>query len=195
MKRSVLLIALFTYLISIPVLLSAQEKEATLEKVVVTATRVETPIEEIASSVTVISSEEMRKKQKPTVLEVLRATPALDVVQTGGVGKTTSISIRGANSEHTLVMIDGVEVNDPISVGRSYDFAHLTVDNIERIEILRGPQSTLYGSDAIGGVINIITKKGEEKPKFFLSAEGGSFTTFRETAGLTGGNKWINYSL
>jgi vitamin B12 transporter len=68
------------------------------------------------------------------------------------------------------------------------------VDNIERIEIIRGPQSTLYGSDAIGGVVNIITKKGEGKPKFFLSAEGGSFTTFRETTGISGGNKWVNYS-
>ncbi|MBM4278878.1 MAG: TonB-dependent receptor, partial [Deltaproteobacteria bacterium] len=173
MKRSVLLITLFTLLISIPLLLSAQEKEVTLEKVVVTATRVETPIEEIASSITVIPSEEIVRKQKTSVLEVLRGLPGLDVVQTGGTGGTTSIFLRGANSEHTLVMIDGVEVNDPISPGRSYDFAHLTVDNIERIEVIRGPQSTLYGSDAIGGVINIITKKGEGKPKFSLSAEGG----------------------
>ena len=182
-------------LISIPLSLSAQEKEVTLEKVVVTATRVETPVEEIASSVTVISSEEIRRKQKPTVLEVLRGTPGLDVVQTGGVGSQTSIFLRGANSEHTLVMIDGVEINDPISPGRSYNFANLAVDNIDRIEIIRGPQSTLYGSDAIGGVIHIITKKGEGKPKFYLSAEGGSFTTFRETAGVRGGNKWVNYSI
>lgn len=186
---------LWTLFLSIPSPLLAEEKEIILETIVVTATRVETPIGEIASSVTVISSEEIVRKQKPTVLEVLRAIPGLNVVQTGGPGRTTSISIRGANSEHTLVLIDGVEVNDPITVGRSYDFAHLTVDNIERIEILRGPQSTLYGSDAIGGVINIITKKGEGKPKFFLSAEGGSFTTFRETAGLRGGNKWVHYSL
>ncbi len=182
-------------LISIPLSLSAQEKEVTLEKVVVTATRVETPIGEVASSITFISSQEIERKQKATVLEVLKGLPGLDVVQNGGVGGTTSIFIRGANSEHTLVMIDGVEVNDPISPGRSYDFAHLTVDNIERIEILRGPQSTLYGSDAIGGVIHIITKKGEGKPKFNFSAEGGSFTTFRETAGVSGGNKWVKYSL
>lgn len=194
MKRFIPFITSFLF-IFIPFSLSAQEKEVTLQPIVVTATRVETPIEEIASSVTVISSEEIRRKQRPTVLEVLRGTPGLDVVQTGGVGKTTSISIRGANSEHTLIMIDGVEVNDPMSPTRSYDFAHLTVDNIERIEILRGPQSTLYGSDAIGGIIHIITKKGEGKPKIHLSAEGGSYTTFRETAGVSGGNKWVNYSL
>lgn len=194
MKRFILFIISFLF-ISIPFSLYAQAKEITLEEVVVTATRVETPMEEIASSVTVISSLEIERKQKTHVLEVLRGVPGLNVVQTGGTGRQTSIFIRGANSEHTLVMIDGVEVNDPISPGRSFDFAHLAVDNIERIEVLRGPQSTLYGSDAIGGVINIITKKGEGKPKFFLSAEGGSFTTFRETAGLSGGNKWINYSL
>ena len=194
MKSFVLLIALSMLLIPFPFSLFAQEKEVTLEKVVVTATRVETPVEEIASSITVISSKEIERKQKTTVLEVLRDIPGLDVVQTGGVGRLTSIFIRGANSEHTLVMIDGVEVNDPISPGRSYDFAHLTVDNIERIEVIRGPQSTLYGSDAIGGVVNIITKKGEGKPKFFLSAEGGSFTTFREATGISGGNKWVNYS-
>lgn len=182
-------------LVLFPLPILAQEKEVTLEQVVVTATRIETPIEEIASSVMVISSHEIERKQKATVLEVLKGLPGLDVVQNGGVGGTTSIFIRGANSEHTLVMIDGVEVNDSISPGRSYDFAHLTVDNIERIEVIRGPQSTLYGSDAIGGVVHIITKKGEGKPKFFLSAEGGTYTTFRESTGISGGNKWINYSL
>jgi vitamin B12 transporter len=194
MKHLIFFIASFIIFISTPFSLFAQEKEVTLGKVVVTATRVETPMEEIASSVTVISSEEIERKKKTHVMEILRGIPGLDVVRTGGAGKNTSVFIRGANSEHTLVMIDGVEVNDPISPGRSYDFAHLTVDNIERIEVIRGPQSTLYGSDAIGGVVNIITKKGEGKPKFFLSAEGGSFTTFREATGISGGNKWVNYS-
>jgi len=194
MKGLISILLSLTLFILFPVSLFAQEKEVILEKVVVTATRVETPMEEIASSVTVISSKEIERKQKTTVLEVLKGLPGLDVVQNGGVGGATSIFLRGANSEHTLVMIDGVEVNDPISPGRSYDFAHLTVDNIERIEVIRGPQSTLYGSDAIGGVVNIITKKGEGKPKFFLSAEGGSFTTFREATGISGGNKWVNYS-
>ncbi len=195
MKRFISILSSLSFFVLFPLCLFAQEKEVMLEKVVVTATRVETPIEEIASSMTVISSKEIERKQKTTVLEALRDIPGLDVVQTGGVGSHTSIFLRGANSEHTLVMIDGVEVNDPISPGRSYDFAHLTVDNIERIEVIRGPQSTLYGSDAIGGVINIITKKGEGRPKFFASAEGGTFMTFRESTGVSGGNSWINYSL
>ena len=194
MKRFTFFIVSFILFIFGPFPLFGEEKEVTLEEVVVTATRVETPIEEIASSITVISSKEIESRQKTTVLEALRDIPGLDVVQTGGLGGYTSIFLRGANSEHTLVMMDGVEVNDPISPGRSYNFSHLTVDNIERIEIIRGPQSTLYGSDAMGGVVNIITKKGEGKPKFLLSAEGGSFTTFRETTGISGGNKWVNYS-
>lgn len=166
-----------------------------LEEVVVTATRIGTPSKEVASSITVITSEEIEQRQKITVLEVLRDIPGLDVVQAGGPGKQTSIFIRGAASEHTLVLIDGVEANDPITPARVFDFAYLTVDNIERIEVLRGPQSTLYGSDAIGGVINIITKKGNGQPSFFLSGEGGSFSTFLERAGIQGGTDRVNYSL
>jgi len=171
-----------------------QPKEKDLEEVVVTATRIETPSWEVASSITLITAEEIKQQQKITVLEVLRDVVGLDVVQTGGPGKLTPIFIRGAASEHTLVLIDGVEANDPISPARSFDFAYLTVDNIERIEVLRGPQSTLYGSDAIGGVVSIITKKGKGKPSFFISGEGGSFSTFTEKAGVNGGNEWMSYS-
>ncbi len=195
MKNLIFIIFSLTLLGLGPFCLLAQEKEVTLEEVVVTATRVETPVREVASSITVVSSEEIERKKKIFVSDVIRGLPGLDVVRTGTMGGSTSIFLRGANSEHTLVMIDGVEVNDPMSTTRSHDFAHLMVDNIERIEILRGPQSTLYGSDAIGGVINIITKRGEGKPKFNFSAEGGSFTTFRESAGVNGGNKLFNYSL
>lgn len=166
-----------------------------LGEIVVTATRLETPIKEVASSITIISSEDIENQRRITVLEVLKQVPGLDVVQTGGAGHTTSIYIRGANGEHTLVLVDGIEANDPSSTSRLYDFAHLTVDNIERIEIIRGPQSTLYGSDAIGGVINIITKRGAGKPSFYLSAEGGSFATLRGSAGIRGGNGQLNYSL
>jgi vitamin B12 transporter len=173
---------------------AAQGKEK-IDEIVVTATRLETAEREVGSSITVITADQIRKQQKTTVLEVLRDVPALDVVQSGGPGRETSVFIRGAKSEHTLVLVDGVEMNDPSSAGRSFDFADLTVDNIERIEVVRGPQSTLYGSDAIGGVINIITKKGTGKPSGFVSAEGGSFKTFTESAGISGGTGLINYSL
>ncbi|MGD2090904.1 MAG: TonB-dependent receptor [Candidatus Aminicenantes bacterium] len=163
--------------------------------IVVTATRTEQPKLELGSSTTLIPFEDLKQAGKETVAEALTAVPGLDVVQNGGAGKTADVFIRGANSEHTLVMVDGVEVNDPMSPGRTFDFAHLSLDNIDRIEIVRGPQSTLYGSDAMGGVINIITKKGEGKSRVFISAETGSYGTFREAAGVSGETGTANYSL
>jgi len=142
----------------------------------------------------VITREEIESSQKTSIFEILRDVPSVDVVQYGGPGGVASVLIRGAKSEHTLVLIDGVEMNDPMTPGRSYNFAHISVDNIERIEIVRGPQSTLYGSDALGGVINIITIKGEGKPGVFVSGEAGSFDTYRETAGVSGSTEHINYS-
>ena len=164
-------------------------------EVVVTANRVETPTNEIATSVTVITGRELEQAKKTTVIEALREVLGLSILQSGPAGSSASVMLRGANSEHTLVMIDGVEVNDPITPSRTYDFSHLMVDGIERIEILRGPQSTLYGSDAMAGVINIITKKGQGKPKFHLSSLGGSYRTFSGTAGLTGSMKKLHYSV
>ncbi len=175
--------------------LAQTEKEVTLEEIVVTASRVEEPVREVASSITVITEKEIESRKATTVAEVLRNVPGLDVSKSGGPGGLTSVFIRGAKSEHTLVMVDGVEMNDPMDPGRSYDLSKLTVDNIERIEIIRGPQSTLYGSDAIGGVINIITKKGEGKPRSFISGEVGSYRTYQGKAGLSFGTKLLNFSL
>ena len=166
-----------------------------LDAIVVTATRTETPLKEIASSVTVVTAADIERKQQASVSDVLRGTPGLDVVQSGGRGRATSFFLRGTNSDHTLVLVDGVEMNDPISAGRSYDFANLSVDNIERIEVLRGPQSTLYGSDAMGGVINIITKRGNGRPALSLLTQGGSLGTFRGSGSFSGGDPMYNYSL
>jgi vitamin B12 transporter len=161
--------------------------------IVVTATKTEVPLNEVTSSVTVITEQEIQEKKAKMVSEVLRDVPGLDVAQTGGPGGVTSVFMRGGNSDFTLVLIDGVRVNSPTAGG--FDFADLTVDNIERIEIVRGPQSTLYGSDAIGGVINIITKRGAGAPAVTLSAEAGSYQSFRESAGVTGSTPSLDYSL
>lgn len=166
-----------------------------LEKIVVTATRTEGLRGQIGTSVSVITKEEIENRGAKLIVDALRDVPGIDVVQTGGLGGITSIFLRGANSEHTLVMIDGVEVNDPMSAARSFDFAHLTTDNIERIEVIRGPQSTLYGSDAIAGVINIITRKGKGKPKLYILTEAGRYDTAHEAIGLSGSSEKINYSL
>jgi len=197
MKKLMVLIVLLTVL-AVPGFsqaLTEQKEVAALEEVVVTATRTSTPIEEVGSSITVITAQEIEAKGQTTVQEVLKGTPGLDVWSTGGPGQMSSVSLRGANSYHTLVLIDGVEMNDPSGMNRGFNFANLTVDNIERIEILRGPQSTLYGADAIGGVIDIITKKGTGKPTFYVGGEGGSYSTWREFGGASMGTEKFNASL
>jgi vitamin B12 transporter len=168
---------------------------STLETLTVTATRQEIPWRELGSSLTVLRAEDFKARQVYTVAEALRTVPGLDVVRLGPLGQQTSVFLRGSNSNHVLVLIDGVEANDPSNPGGLFDFAHLTVDQIERIEILRGPQSSLYGADAIGGVIQIFTKRGTGKPKFSLSAEGGSFGTYRLMGQSAGEYKSLHYSL
>jgi len=164
-------------------------------EIVVSATRIETPAKEIASSITVITRMDLEKSKKSTVLEFLQDVLGTAIIQNGGKGSASSTLLRGSNSEHVLIMLDGVELNDPMNPSRSYDLAHFSLDNVEQIEILRGPQSTLYGSDALGGVVNVLTRRGRGKPQFFLSSNGGSHHTFQAAAGLSGSGKSINYSL
>lgn len=163
--------------------------------VVITASRLEEPARDVASSVTVVPEADLRRGQHRMVIDALREVPALDVLQSGTRGGQTSVFLRGAASEHTLVLIDGIEANDPIAVGRSYDFAHLSVDNVDRIEVLRGPQSVLYGSDALGGVVNVITRRGRGEPRVSFMAEGGTFSTYRGSVSLAGGTDRVHYSI
>ena len=163
-----------------------------LPPVVVTATRTEVPVNQLTTSVTVITAEEIRERQAELVLEVLRDVPGLDVVQSGSMGTATSVFIRGSDSDQVLVLIDGVEVNST-TLG-AYNFANLTTENIERIEVLRGAGGTLYGSQAIGGVINIITKRGQGPLEVGLSAQGGNGWTNRQVATLRGGAGKLGYS-
>ncbi len=147
---------------------------------IVEGTKTGTPIEQMTGAVTVIDEATIQALHVPTVGEVLRQVEGLDVVQSGGPGGQTSLFLRGGNSNHVLVLIDGVKVNNPTT--GSFDAAHLTVDQIERIEVLRGSQSPLYGSEALAGVVNIITKKGREGANDQVSIEGGAYRTWRETA-------------
>ncbi|HUN11910.1 MAG TPA: TonB-dependent receptor plug domain-containing protein, partial [Rhabdaerophilum sp.] len=128
--------------------------------ITITANRSPTAIQRTGSAISVISGEEVAKTNQASMVNVLRNVPGLDVTETGGPGGTTSVRIRGANAGQTLVLIDGVRVNDPSSGSGEFDFATIAPGLIDRVEVLRGPQSALYGSDAIGGVINIITKRG-----------------------------------
>lgn len=167
--------------------------EAESEGIVVSATRIMTPISEIGSSVTVITGKEIERDQKRTLPDVLRTVPGLNVVQTGGPGGKTSVFMRGSNSNHTKVLIDGIDVNDPSQDG-VFDFGQVLTSDIAQVEVLRGPQSSLYGSDAIGGVVNIVTKRGEGPAQFAGRIEGGSFETFNQSASVRGSVSRFHYS-
>lgn len=166
-----------------------------ISDVVITATKTESSTIELANSISVIDSSEIANKKKNTVFDLLRDEYGLSLSKQGGPGALSYVYMRGASSGNTLVLIDGIEMNMPSDPSNTYDFANLSTDNIKRIEVLRGPQSTLYGSDAMAGVINIITKKGYGKPKFFLSTEGGSYNTYKGMGGLNGSIDKLNYSI
>lgn len=161
---------------------------------VVTATRLETPAREVASSVTILAGTDLDRAWRSTVFDALQGAPGLAFIRNGGPGEASSVFIRGANSEHALVMLDGVPLNDPVNPSRNYDFAHLTLDGVERIEVLRGPQSPLYGSDALGGAINILTARGHGRPRLSLRAAGGSYKTADAGIDLRGSAGAFHYA-
>jgi vitamin B12 transporter len=200
MERAVLATALAFFLLTAAAAQPAgdddqQKTPPPRHDVVVTANRVETPEREVGSSITVITAEDLARTRKSFVLEALQEVLGLSAVQNGGPGAAAAVLIRGANSEHTLVLLDGVELNDPINPSRSFDLAHMPLSQVERIEILRGPQSPLYGSDAMGGVINIITKTGRGKPRLAFMAGGGSLPSFTGDLGISGSGDRADYSV
>jgi vitamin B12 transporter len=152
---------------------NAQDNTQFLPTIVVSSTAVPTPVNEIANSLTVITGQDMERDQRRTVTDALTAVPGLQVVQNGSSGAQTSVFIRGTNSNHVKVLIDGIDVSDASNPNGAFDFAHLLTSDIERIEVLRGPQSGLYGASAIGGVISITTKTGSGPPKATGFVEGG----------------------
>jgi vitamin B12 transporter len=165
------------------------------QSVAISPTTILTPTEQLASSVTVITAQDIEREQRRTVPDALSTVPGINVVQTGGPGGQTSVFMRGTNSNHVKVLIDGIDVSDPSNPSRLFDFGHLLTGDLERIEVLRGPQSGLYGADALGGVIAITTKKGEGPPKITGMVEGGSFGTFNQTASASGSEQNFNYAL
>ncbi len=151
-------------------------------------------VEQVGSSVTVVTSQEIEAQQRRTANDVLRSVPGLHVVQGGGAGALTSVFIRGTNSNHSKTLIDGIDVSDPSGVNRGTNLGHLTTFDLERIEVLRGPQSGLYGADALGGVVVVYTKKGEGPLKVDALAEAGSFGTFNQALSARGSTDKFNYA-
>ncbi|WP_174292861.1 TonB-dependent receptor plug domain-containing protein [Sphingomonas bacterium] len=154
--------------------------------VIVTATRAPTPIDRVAASVTVLDKAAIDRAQDIGVTELLLRTPGISISRNGGYGTTTSLRIRGAEAEQTVVVIDGVKLNDPSSPGAGYNFANLLVGDASRIEVLRGPQSILWGSQAIGGVVNVVTALPTKPLEASFDVEAGSRDTVSARAGLGG---------
>jgi outer membrane cobalamin receptor len=155
---------------------------ALTESIVVSAAQIDVPLSRAADSVTVITAADLQARQIETVADALRLVPGLTVTRSGGRGAITSLFPRGGASNYTLVLVDGIRAN---SFGGGYDFAHLSVADVDRIEIVRGPESALFGSDAIGAVVQIVTKRGG-RPHADALVEGGSQGTARTTIGASG---------
>ena len=165
----------------------------TLAPVVVTATKTPVPLHQVTSAVEVWTEEDLQRRQVKTLLEALRLSQGAAVLQNGGPGGSASVRIRGGSSNQTLVLIDGAIVNSA-TLGQ-FNFAHITTDNIEKIEIVRGAQSTLWGADAMGGVLSITTKRGSGPLKAGGFFEYGSFNTLREGGHVSGSKGPFDFSL
>ena len=176
-----------------PLAAPAQEAKQ-VDPVVVTATGVATPTEQLGASVTVVKGDDFQTYHYPTVDQALRNVPGVDIRRSGSYGKTSSISIRGANSNQVQVLVDGVKVKSP-TLGQ-VDLSDISPDLIERIEVIRGAQSTLHGADAIGGVVNIITRKGSGGPiQASVQQEVGNYDTLVSRATVYGAWKFLRYTL
>lgn len=165
------------------------------ESVTVSAARRPVRIDEIGTSVSVITEADIALRQRRTLPDLLLQEPGLNLVQTGGPGGTTSIFMRGTNANEVKVRLDGMDINDPSNPNGAFDAAQFLTDGIGRVEILRGPQSGLYGADAMGGVIDITSIAGEGPMKATLRVEGGSFGTTGEALGLRGSRQRFHYSV
>jgi vitamin B12 transporter len=164
------------------------------QEIVVTATRTDVPHSQVGSSTTIVRGSELEGEGIHSMADALRRVPGLTISQSGGTGQLTSLFTRGGESDYTKVLIDGVPVNDP---GGSFNFANLSIAGVDRIEIVRGPQSALFGSDAMAGVIQIFTRQGRSEglePRPFVALAGGSLATFGYEAGIEGKGNRLDYA-
>lgn len=185
MNRTPLAVITLGVLLAAPNSLAAQESPFILDGLVVTASPTARPRDAVARAVTVLDGQALRARGVFRVVDALREVPGLDVVQGGSFGAATSVFMRGGESDYVQVLVDGVKVNQP---GGSFDFAGLTLDDVERIEVVRGPASSLFGSDAMAGVIQIVTRTGDGAPRGVVSLQAGSYGRLHASASVSGGS-------
>jgi outer membrane cobalamin receptor len=165
------------------------------ETIVVSATRTETPAGQAGASVTAFTADDLEQRQTPLVADLLRASPGVMLVRAGGLGTVTSLFVRGGESNHNKVLLDGIPLNEP---GGTFNFSNLTTDNLERVEVVRGAHSALFGSDAMASVVQLFTKQPDRSratPQTQLSLEGGTYGTWRGNAAVSGATGALDYSL
>jgi vitamin B12 transporter len=159
-----------------------------LEEIIVTASRTAQPLKSVGSAIDVFTAEDIAARPRFEISDLLRQLPGISVNRSGQLGAQTQVRLRGAEANHTLVLINGIEAGDPVT-GGEFDFANLLTEEVERIEVLRGPQSALYGAQAIGGVINIVTTQGQGAPTYTAQTQGGSFNTYNISTSAQGGGR------
>lgn len=172
----------------------AQPGVETPSDIVLTPGRSPEAVSRSGSAVTVIRAAEFEASSGKSLADLFRQVPGVSVTEAGGPGQAATVRVRGAEARHTLVLVDGVRVNDPSTGASEFDFNAIAPGDVERIEVLRGPQSALYGSDAIGGVINIITRKGRGGYRGFAVVEAGSYGTAATRIGVSGGTRNFDYA-
>lgn len=165
-----------------------------LPVLVVTPTRSPLALSQSGTAITVVERKQIEAWGAKSFADVIRAQPGVDITENGGPGGLSLLSLRGSNPGQTLVLIDGLRVGDASGIGGEFDFSTLSTHDIERIEILRGPQSAIYGSDAMGGVVNIITRRGSHKPRTVLTIEGGSYGTIGASLSTAGSTEKLSYA-
>jgi vitamin B12 transporter len=187
--RRILLLAPLGLLLTTPAF-----AQTAVETITVTATRTPQALTKVGSSITVITSPEILIRQPLAITDLLVNVQGVSVTRNGGLGSLTSVRIRGAEADQTLVLVDGIKLNDPASPGGGFDFGNLLVGDIARVEVLRGPQSTLYGSQAIGGVINVITQKSTSPFEGSVDLETGELATSRVRGAVRGQQGAFSYA-
>lgn len=195
MLRKISFFCIFTFFCFKSSIAQEPEVNEPLENLTVYGTKLQQSVENLGSSVSVLKADEIQALGSNYLIDSIATLPGVTVNQNGSFGGVATVRIRGASSEQTLVVIDGVVVNDPTSPGGGYDFSRIDPSNIEQIEVLRGPQSTLWGTDAMGGVINIITKTAKKGSNKKLFSQIGSFNTLRGGAEFNKATDKYNYRL